>query len=112
MDAAFLDTDMPNLSGVELGQYLKELSPFINLIFLSVDEECCFEALDMHASGYIIKPPGNGNIKREISELRYPEFQKEHKRVFAQTFGDFELFVDGAPVDFKYRRTTRSYVKK
>ncbi len=105
VDVAFLDTDMPKLSGVELGQYLKELNPFINLIFLSEDEDCCFDALDMHARGYIIKPPEDENIKRELSELRYPEYQKEHKRVFAQTFGNFELFVDGMPVDFKYRRT-------
>ena len=31
--------------------------------------------------------------------------RKKYKRVFAQTFGNFELFVDGEPVEFKYKRT-------
>ena len=31
--------------------------------------------------------------------------RKKFKRVFAQTFGNFELFVDGKPVQFKYTRT-------
>ena len=31
--------------------------------------------------------------------------QKKQKRVFAHTFGNFELFVDGRPVAFKYSRT-------
>ena len=33
IDLSFIDTDMPDLSGIELGIYLKELNPFMNIIF-------------------------------------------------------------------------------
>ena len=31
--------------------------------------------------------------------------QKKQKRLFVQTFGNFELFVDGKPIAFKYTKT-------
>ena len=44
-------------------------------------------------------------MQTEFAQLRYPEEVKNRKRVFAQTFGNFEFFVDGKPVAFKYTRT-------
>ncbi len=105
IDVAFIGTDMADLAGVELGRYLQELNSSVNLIFIGSDKKYAFEAIDMHASGYILKPATAEAVEKELKELRFPEFQKEHKRVFAQTFGNFELFVDGEPVEFKYKRT-------
>ncbi|MCR5161602.1 MAG: response regulator [Lachnospiraceae bacterium] len=105
VDVAFIDMSMTELSGAELGLYLKDLNSSVNLIFVSDDKQQAFVALDMHASGYLLKPPTDKMVVRELEELRYPQYQKEHKRVFAQTFGNFELFVDGKPVEFKYKKT-------
>ena len=44
-------------------------------------------------------------VTDEMKELRHPIGAKEEKRVFAQTFGNFELFADGLPVVFKYSKT-------
>ncbi|MBQ7425211.1 MAG: response regulator, partial [Lachnospiraceae bacterium] len=90
VDVAFLDADMPELGGLELGRYLKELNPKVNIILLSHGKDESFDALSMHASGYILKPSSPLCVETELQDLRYPEFQKEHKRVFAQTFGNFE----------------------
>lgn len=105
IDIAFLDTETKELGGITLGTYLKELNPSVNLIFVSRDKKLAFDAIDMHASGYLLKPPAEEGVRRELDALRYPEYHKEHKRVFAQTFGNFEFYVDGKPVDFKYKRT-------
>ena len=105
IDVAFLCADMPELNGIDLGQYLKELNPYVNLIYLADGEEFGYSALSLHASGYLLKPATDQSVQDEISDLRYPEERKQHKRVFAQTFGNFELFVDGKPVNFKYTRT-------
>lgn len=105
VDVAFLDTDMPELNGVDLGQYLKELNPFVNIVFLSEVKKHAFDAHRMHASGYVMKPLTKKKANYELSELRYSETLKQHKRVFAQTFGNFELFIDGKPAVFKYNRT-------
>ena len=105
IDIAFLTVSMPELNGLDLGQYLVELYPLINLIFLAEDREHGYDALALHASGYILQPVTQEKVKRELEDLRHSAVQKNHKRVFAQTFGNFELFVDGKPVEFKYSRT-------
>lgn len=105
IDVAFLEVNMPELSGMDLGRYLQELNPYINLIYLSGHTDSAYEAMSMHASGYVMKPGKEERIRYELESLRFPEVRKKLKRVYAQTFGNFELFVDGEPVEFKYTRT-------
>ncbi len=105
IDVAVLETDLPELNGLDLGQYLQDLYPFVNLIYLSENTDRSFDAMCQHASGYLLAPPTEALMKRELEDLRHPAVQKKQKRVFAQTFGNFELFVDGKPVAFKYSRT-------
>lgn len=104
VDIALLEPDLAELDGLNLGQYLKELNPLVNLIYLSENRDKCFEAMGLHASGYLLKPAEAEAVRREFDDLRHPAIQSQ-KRVFAQTFGNFELFVDEKPVDFKYNRT-------
>lgn len=105
IDIALLETELPELSGLDLGQYLQEMYPPVNLIFLSEGTDDAFDALSLHASGYIMKPASEFLLRHELDDLRHPLADRAGKRVFAQTFGNFELFVDGKPVAFKYSRT-------
>ena len=105
IDIALLDVRLPELSGLDLGQYLQELYPFVNLIYFSEGPESAYDALRQHASGYLLKPAEEESVQRELNELRHPAVQKNQKRLFVQTFGNFELFADGKPVAFKYSRT-------
>lgn len=105
IDVAFLDPDLPELNGLYLGQYLQDLNPLVNLIYLAESEKYGYEAMQQHASGYLTTPAAMEGIRREMDDLRYPESEKNKKRVFARTFGAFELFVDGKPVEFKYTKT-------
>ena len=103
IDVAFLDVMLSELGGFGFGQYLRELNPSVNLIYLSDTDRHAFEALRQHASGYLMKPITEELVKRELEDLRYPT--RAGKRVFARTFGSFELFVDDEPMRFKYSRT-------
>ena len=105
IDIAFLAAEMPELNGLDLGQYLVDLYPLVNLIFLAEDRDHAYEAMMLHASGYMLRPVSQEAVKKELDDLRHSSVQKNHKRVFAQTFGNFELFVDGKPIDFRYSRT-------
>jgi two-component SAPR family response regulator len=105
IDIALLRVETPELGGLDLGRYLVELNPLVNLIYVSGDEGHGYEAMSIHASGYMLEPVKQEAVRRELEDLRHPALEKEHKRVFAQTFGNFELFVDGKPVNFKYSRT-------
>ena len=95
IDIAFLEADMPELDGLLLGQYLRDLNPQINLIYFTDSPEHGYDALKLHASGYILKPAETDRMKEELDDLRHPVGKNSHKRVFAQTFGNFEFFVDG-----------------
>ena len=105
VDIAFIDSKLTELSCLDFGQYLKDLYPAVNLIYLTCTRDFGFDAITMHASGCLLKPVKLEDIEREFSDLRHPDILKKQKRVYAQTFGNFEFFVDGKPVLFKYSRT-------
>ena len=105
VDIAFLDVVMSEMNGLVLGSYLKDLHPFINLIYLTDSREDAFEAMALRASGCMLAPPTDKAVKVELDDLRNTEARKSRNRVFIQTFGNFEMFVDGEPVSFKYTRT-------
>ena len=105
VDVALIAAELPELSGLDFGRYLQELYPSVNLIYLSRSEASGYEALRQHASGILPKPFAEKELRRELEELRFPPSDKTAKRLFAQTFGNFELFVDGKPVVFKYSKT-------
>ena len=100
IDVAFLDIQMRGMTGLELAKKLKEQNPRINVIFVTGYSEYVREALTLHASGYLEKPVSVEDIKREMENLLYPLDMKNKVRYYAQTFGNFDLFVDGKRMDF------------
>ncbi len=72
ISAAFLDIELFGESGVDLAGRLTELSPHINIIFLTGHTEYTADALDLHCSGYILKPLTPEKIRREVAHLRFP----------------------------------------
>ncbi|MBQ1721966.1 MAG: response regulator [Lachnospiraceae bacterium] len=105
-DVAFLDIEMRDISGIDLAKHLKDINPSINIIFTTGYGEFAGAAFDLHASGYIMKPVTKEKIEKELGALRFAiGAPKEKKRVVAQTFGNFEVFLDGLPMKFKYSKS-------
>ena len=102
-DIAFLDIEMVGMSGVELAEELKKYNSEINIVFCTGYGNYRDAAFGLHASGYLMKPITPEKVKRELENLRRPIFEK--KRLKVQTFGNFEVYIDGKPLAFKYRRT-------
>ena len=76
IDIAILDTKLTELSGIDFGQYLQDLYPLINLIYLSENQELGYAAMNQHASGFLLKPASWDNLQRELEDLRHPAAQK------------------------------------
>jgi two-component SAPR family response regulator len=102
-DIAFLDVEMAGMSGVELAEELKRYNSEINIVFCTGYGDYREKAFELHASGYLMKPITPEKIKRELENLRRPIVEK--KRLKVQTFGNFEVYLEGKPLAFKYRRT-------
>ena len=51
----FLDIDMPELNGLEVGEQVKEINPQTDIIYLSQREDLVFDTLKLHPFGFIRK---------------------------------------------------------
>ena len=101
---AFLDIEMPDMNGVALARRLKEWQPGINLIFSTAHPQYTDRAMDLHASGYILKPVTEEKIRRELDDLRHP-VNENRLKLGVQAFGNFEVFFMGRPLRFRYSKT-------
>ena len=105
VDVAFLCTQIEEIGGLDLGRYLKELNPRVNLIYMTTKKADAYDALSLRASGCLLLPVGQDAAKEEMANLRHPLEGPSNYHIFAQTFGNFELFAQGVPVQFKYSKT-------
>ena len=109
VDLALLDIDMPGIKGIDLAANMKEKCPGIKVIFLTGYSEYAVDAYALHASGYLLKPI---SYDRLYSEIEYAlgssnegamasASSKNSSRIRVETFGYFNVLVDGRPVNFK-----------
>lgn len=100
-DVAFLDIEMPGMTGLELTRRLKEYVPKVNVVFVTGYSQYALEALSTRPSGYVLKPVDAEQIVTEIKNLRNPPPRATPpKRIRVQCFGDFEVFADGRAIPF------------
>lgn len=100
IDIAFLDIEMPIISGIQLAKRLKSVNPQVNVIFVTAYDRYALNAYKLHASGYITKPVNESKVREELDCLRYPVELKPTKKIQVKCFGNFEIFCDGVPVKF------------
>ena len=91
-DIAFLDIHMRGMNGVEVAKKLKEINPKMNIIFVTGFSEYAGDAMNMHASGYIMKPVSKAKVEKELADLRFPIVPKSDALLRVQCFGNFDVF--------------------
>lgn len=105
-DIAFLDIHMRGMNGVELAKELKKANPKMNIIFVTGFSEYKGDAMDMKASGYIMKPVTREKVEAELADLRFPIAPKKNALLKVQCFGNFDVFLpDGSHVKFERSRS-------
>ncbi|MBQ9870025.1 MAG: response regulator [Ruminococcus sp.] len=104
-DVAFLDIHMRGMNGVEVAKHLKEINPKMNIIFVTGFSEYKGDAMDMKASGYIMKPVTVEEVSEELDNLRYTTaiVPKSNALLRVQCFGNFEVFLPNGEI-FKFER--------
>lgn len=101
---AFLDIAMPGCNGLELSKKLKDINPDTNIIFVTGYSHHAVSAFKLNASGYIMKPASDEDVRNALDNLRIPiKFDEELLRV--RCFGNFEAFKKNQPIKFKRAKT-------
>ena len=80
-DAALLDIDMPEMSGLALAAKIKEKYPDISVVFTTGYAQFAVDAFALHASGYLMKPLSKERIDEELRYARN-EIVARYGRIF------------------------------
>lgn len=104
IDVAFLDVELPEMNGLELGAQLLEQKKNLNIIYITAYSEYALDAYRIHASGYLTKPIDDKQVTKEMENLRYP-ITEAQKKLKVRCFGNFDVFVDGMPIHFPRSRS-------
>ena len=108
-DVAFVDIDMPGMSGIELARELKKLNPRMNIVFATGYGEYMADAFALRSSGYLMKPVTTAAVAEELDNLRFPVLERslfsESGKLAVRCFGDFEVFADGKALAFDRAKT-------
>lgn len=100
VELAVLDIEMPQMNGIELSKKLREINPDMAVIFLTAHEDFAMEAIRNRATAYVLKPYSEEDLSYAI-ETAMLLSRRNERRIFARTFGNFDLFIDGKAVMFK-----------
>lgn len=114
-DVIFLDVDMPELSGIELGKKIRQFLPKSFIVFVTNYPQYALDAYDCEAYHYLIKPiiteklhaildklaknfkdrnqeyviQGRfENVRVHVSDILYVEYYRKHVRFYLDTSGE------------------------
>ncbi|WP_455682647.1 response regulator [Thomasclavelia sp.] len=100
---AFLDIRLRGMLGLELGKRIKEKSARTKIVFCTAYSEYACDAYKMHAIGYLLKPIFAADIIETLKAMDKDWINEDSELsqdIRVQTFGNFEIFINGKPIKF------------
>lgn len=91
-DLAFLDIEMPEMTGIMLAKELKDISGDIKIVFVTGYADYALEAFSVFAKGYLLKPITKEKLSKVIDELKITYHYEDDKKLRVTAFGNFEVY--------------------
>lgn len=99
IEVAFLDVEMPGMTGLELAVKLREIRSDILIVFISA-YDYVWDSNRIGGDYYLVKP-----YDHEMMELMFERVKllalRQKKKVYMHMFGTFTITYDGQPVPLK-----------
>jgi len=90
-DLAFLDINMPQVSGLELGYELRYIDANVAIVFQTAYDEHALKAFDIGAVGYLVKPYSIEQLKQVVERLNTPKAKEEELRIMSKNGENYLL---------------------
>ncbi|MBR5320317.1 MAG: response regulator [Clostridia bacterium] len=100
IDIAFLDIEMPVMTGLELAKKINEINNSTKIVFVTGFKEYAYDAYKVNAIGYILKPYDDETVFNEIEKASAYKNVNTSTEISIKTFGYFDIFVNQKPVYF------------
>ncbi len=102
-DIAFLDVQLRGSTGIELADKLKTLYPDLPIIFCTGHKEYAYDAMQLHASGYVLKPVTPDAIQKELDVVVKKGGKTD--KLTVNCFGTFDVLKDGKSLSFSRKKS-------
>lgn len=100
IDLVILDVSIQSMDGISLGSKIKKKRSDVLLVYITGDLAFPIDAINLRAVAYLQKPCTAESLKYAV-DMALLLSTKRKKKVFARTFGYFDLFVSGKPIMFR-----------
>ena len=108
-DAVFCDYNMPGMNGIEFAKAVKRHSPKTDIVFVTGYDEYAPAVVNaVCPQGYITKPVSKKKIEEVLCNL-HTKTGSVKEGLYIQTFGMFNVFYNGSPVEFKVKKAAELF---
>lgn len=91
----FLDIQMPQLMGIDVGSRILDINPDIEIVFVTAYDQYAMEAFELNAIAYILKPIGQerfeNTIRKVTKRIHKTTPVNSNKCLKIQCFGTFNI---------------------
>ncbi len=99
IEVAFLDVEMPGISGIELAVKLREIRSDMLIVFISAYDHVR-DSNQIGADYYIMKPYDQETLEMMMERLELLAYRQK-KKTYMHMFGTFTVVHDGKPVPLR-----------
>ena len=103
VDVAFLDISMRGMNGLELAKSILNYHPDCKIIFCTGYTQYAVDAIQIHVSGYLLKPVTAEAVQKELDYIKGRRAQE--KLLTVRCFGTFDVMARDETLNFKRSKT-------
>ena len=105
-EVLFIEPYLEDMDGIMLVKEIKEMLPKVNVIFLTEYDSFYRAAMEVRASGYVLKPLREQDVKEEMQNLRFVPELKTNVLLQVFCFGNFAVkTMAGEEIHFERKKS-------